>query len=130
MTAPSFSKGTLLYVRYLDHVLFRNVQQPVTNAVERETVGWIFRIADDLIALEHDRTLPDPRITAGRASGVVIMKSAIIEIRRLQLQEKSSWTLASPVPVSNTCRPERSNYGKEAAKQLQDAGNEKQEAQP
>jgi hypothetical protein len=30
--------GSAVYVRYKDHVLFKNIPEPVAEAVERETV--------------------------------------------------------------------------------------------
>ena len=33
--------GSVVYVRYKDHVLYRNIHNPIEEAVERETVGWL-----------------------------------------------------------------------------------------
>ena len=30
-----------VYVRYKDHVLFKHTQQPVAEAIERESIGWL-----------------------------------------------------------------------------------------
>jgi hypothetical protein len=115
VTSPIFSLGSPVYVRYKDHVLFKNVQQPVTDAVERETIGWVSKQTDELIIIEHDRTLPDPRITSGRGSGVIILKSCIEEIRELPLQKNLNWHLNSQKPTTKTeyaFRPtERKTHG-------------------
>ncbi len=102
MSSPVFSLGSPVYVRYKDHVLFKNVQQPLTDAVERETIGWVSKQTDELVIIEHDRTLPDPRITSGRGSGVIILKSCIVEIHELLLQKNLNWHLNSQQPTSKT----------------------------
>jgi hypothetical protein len=33
--------GSIVYVRYKDHVLYRNQPSAVEDAAERETVGWL-----------------------------------------------------------------------------------------
>ena len=47
----------VVYVRYKDHVLFKNLQQPIEEAVERETLGWLAKENSDIILVEHDRTI-------------------------------------------------------------------------
>jgi len=96
MSSPTFSSGSPLYIRYKDHVLFKNTQQPIEDAVERETIGWLSKQTDEIMLIEHDRTLPDPRITNGRGSGVIILRSCIIEIRELPLQKSQELVLNSP----------------------------------
>jgi hypothetical protein len=96
MPSPAFSLGSPVYVRYKDHVLFKNVQQPVEEAVERETVGWLAKQTDEIMLIEHDRIIPNPRITSGKSSGVIVLKSCVLEMRRLSLQKSSKWLLNSP----------------------------------
>ena len=47
----------VVYVRYKDHVLFKNFQQPIEEAIERETLGWLAKENSDIILVEHDRTI-------------------------------------------------------------------------
>jgi hypothetical protein len=95
MTSPTFSLGSPVYVRYKDHVLFKNIQQPVEEAVERETIGWLSKQTDEIMLIEHDRTIPNIQIPAGQGSGVIILKSCILEMQLLPSQKSSRWLLNS-----------------------------------
>lgn len=81
--------GSVVYVRYKDHVLFKNIQQPIADAIERETIGWLTKQDTEIILIEHDRTIPNAQIPSSSGSGLIILKSCIIEIRELPLQESS-----------------------------------------
>jgi hypothetical protein len=48
----AIQKKILVYIRYLDHVLFKNTPKPIENAAERETIGWLAHENDELICLE------------------------------------------------------------------------------
>lgn len=95
MTSPAFSTGSAVYIRYKDHVLFRNIQQPMEEAMERETIGWLSKENGEIILVEHDRTMPNIQLNGGQGSGVIILKSCILEIRKLPLQKSSGWRLNS-----------------------------------
>jgi hypothetical protein len=95
MTSPPFSLGSAVYVRYKDHVLFKNISQPTAEAIERETIGWLSKENSELILVEHDRTVPDNRLPSGQGSGVIILKSCILEIHELPLQKSSDCHLNS-----------------------------------
>ncbi len=96
MTSSTLSLGTPVYVRYKDHVLFKNIEQPIEEAIERETIGWLSKQTDEIMLIEHDRTIPNEQIPSGQGSGVIIMKSCIIEICKLQLQKNQKLILNSP----------------------------------
>ena len=96
MTSSAFSLGSAVYVRYKDHVLFKNIQQPIAEAIERETIGWLTQQTDEIILVENDRTTPDKRLPSGQGSGVIILKNCIIEIHNVPLQKNSKWLLNSP----------------------------------
>ena len=95
MTSPAFRLGSAVYVRYKDHVLFKNIQQPIAEAVERETVGWLTKQTDEIMLIEHDRTIPNAQIPSGQGNGVIILKDCIIEIHKLPLQKTSNCHLNS-----------------------------------
>ena len=81
--------GALVYVRYLDHVLFRNADACVFKPALRETVGWLHRETADAVWLLWERSvkpLPHERNPA-EESGLVLLKSDIVEMRRLPLQK-------------------------------------------
>lgn len=77
--------GEVLYVRYLDHVLFKDVDPNVFKPFVRETIGWLDHEDGDFIRLIWERFAePMPNGEAKqRASGLVIMKSSILELRRV-----------------------------------------------
>ena len=73
-------------MRYKDHVLYKNIEQPIAEAVEHETMGWLTKQTDEIMLIEHDRTIPNAQIPSGRGNGVIVLKSCIVEIRRVPLQ--------------------------------------------
>jgi len=94
MSSPAFCLGSAVYIRYKDHVLFKNIQQPIAEAIERETIGWLSKENRELILVEHDRTVPQ-RLPSGQGSGIIILKSCILEISELPLQKSSDCHLNS-----------------------------------
>ena len=84
---------SVVYIRYLDHVLYRNIVEPVMEAAERETVGWLTHQNEELVHLELDRNFDELQCSSGHGSGLVILRKCIIEIRVLPLQNFSSMIL-------------------------------------
>lgn len=75
----------LVHIRYRDHVLFRNVDPDLYHPSIRECVGWIVKENDDAVWILWDRSvkkLPHER-TRPSESGLVILKSDILEMRKL-----------------------------------------------
>jgi len=95
MASTVFSLGSAIYVRYKDHVLFKNIQHPMEKAMERETIGWLSKENSELILVEHDRTMPNAELGSGKSNGLILLKCCILEIRKLPLQESSEWHLNS-----------------------------------
>ena len=91
-------EGSVVYIRYLDHVLYKNTPKAVKEAAERETVGWLTHENDKLLCIENDRTIDELPYSSGSGSGLVLLKSCILEIRVLQLQKESGWSLISRNP--------------------------------
>ena len=87
--------GSAVYIRYLDHVLFRNIPEAVENVAERETIGWLTRENKELLCIQHDRTIESLQHENGTASGLVLLKKCILQIQVLPLQNPSSWHLIS-----------------------------------
>lgn len=76
----------LVYIRYKDHVLFRNSDSSLYKPSTRETVGWLMKENDVAVWILWDRSvepLPHERVPASE-SGLVILKSDILEIRKLE----------------------------------------------
>jgi hypothetical protein len=87
--------GSAVYIRYRDHILYRNTQEALEDAAERETIGWLTQENKELLCVQHDRTVEELKYTSGTASGLVLLKSCILEIRALPLQNPSRWPLIS-----------------------------------
>jgi len=102
MHQTSILRGSVVYIRYKDHVLFKNTPQPVKDAAERETVGWLTQETGDLLCLQHDRTVESPHCSSGTASGLLLLKSCILEIRALPLQRIPSGSLIYPDDKATT----------------------------
>ena len=76
--------GSLVYVRYLDHVLFKNVDpNAFAKTFMQETIGWLDHEDDEGIRIVWERFAePNLRINQ-KATGLVILKSAILEMQRV-----------------------------------------------
>jgi len=59
MVSQAFSLGSPVYLRYKDHELLKKLQQPLEEAVERETIGWLSKETSGIILVEHNRTTPE-----------------------------------------------------------------------
>jgi len=77
--------GSLVLVRYLDHVLFKDVDPSLCVPWTRETIGWLDYEDSNHLRLVWERfSMPDPpRESKPRATGLVILKKAIVELRRI-----------------------------------------------
>jgi len=80
-------KGSIVYIRYKDHVLFKNTAKPVKDIADRETIGWLTHENKEHVCVEHDRTIESLEYASGTGSGLVLLKSCILEIRALPLQK-------------------------------------------
>jgi hypothetical protein len=109
-------KGSIVYIRYKDHVLFRNISRPVNGAVERETVGWLTQENKELLCIQHDRTIENIHHSNGAASGLVILKSCVQGICVLPSKDFPCWFLV--------CKNSKTNGAKYALQ------NEKRKTQP
>jgi len=75
----------LVYIRYRDHILFRNADPGLYQPAIRECVGWVLKENDDAVWILWDRSvepLPHER-TRPEESGLVILKSEILEMKKL-----------------------------------------------
>jgi hypothetical protein len=90
LQCPERGSQRLVYVRYKDHVIFKNVQDPLAEAVVRETVGWVKKENEEIMLIEHDRAILQG---CSGFNGVVILKSCILGIVELPLQSISNWSL-------------------------------------
>jgi len=78
--------GDVVYIRYKDHVLFKDVDPSAyAKPFVRETLGWLDHEDDESIRLVWERFAePDLRGEARqKVTGLVIMKNSILELRRV-----------------------------------------------
>jgi hypothetical protein len=79
-----FGTGSVVYVRYKDHVLFKDSDASKYRPFIRECVGWLDYEDNECIRLVWERfAMPNPPDDARpRATGLVILKKSILEMRK------------------------------------------------
>jgi len=77
--------GSLVYVRYQDHVLFRDMDPTKASVFTRECVGWLDYEDQECVRIVWERfAMPNPPDESKpRATGLVVLKKAISEMRRI-----------------------------------------------
>jgi hypothetical protein len=90
--------GTLIYARYSDHVYFNRSSASAMKPQVRECVGWLVFNGKEYLILAWDRDAEPPTLKGGdpKASGLVLLKSEIIELRRLEVS-------ALPLQKNSNC---------------------------
>ena len=80
-----FELGTLVYVRYLDHVLFHHADPLPLKPQLREAVGWLVHQTQDYVIITWDRKADPPTLKGGdpKASGLVLIRRDIFELRKV-----------------------------------------------
>jgi len=75
--------GSLLYIRYRDHVFFKDVRAEGCKPFVRETIGWLDYEDNECIRVVWERfSQPHINIEATiRSTGLVILKKAILEVK-------------------------------------------------
>lgn len=81
MTKPE----SLIYVRYRDHVLYYRSDPVSLRPQVRECVGWLVYDCAEYIIMCWDRDAGPPTLKGGdpKASGLVLLRSDILELKRL-----------------------------------------------
>ena len=81
---PYCRSNRLIYVRYKDHVLFRNSDHKLYESSNvRETLGWQIRETEEVLILIHDRSV-EPFPNEVCETGLIILKSDILEIEAIR----------------------------------------------
>jgi len=100
---PLLQHTKLIYVRYLDHVFYNRSPAIAMKPQIREAIGWLVYECDQYVTLSWDRDAEPPTLHGGdpKASGMVLLKSDIITLEKLNLTAKIShetveWVLNSP----------------------------------
>jgi hypothetical protein len=75
----------LVFVRYIDHVLFNRASALTMQPQVREAVGWLVYECDNYVILCWDRDAGPPTLHGGdpKASGLVLLKSDVINMVKL-----------------------------------------------
>lgn len=77
--------GDLVYIRYMDHVLFKDSEASRCFPIIRETIGWLDFEDHDNIRIVWERfAMPEPSNEAkSRATGLAILKKAVSVIMKI-----------------------------------------------
>ena len=78
-------RENIVYIKYADHVLYRNIKPKKVNPIIRETVGWIAYESKEYLLIEFDRSLfPHDDESFDLSSGLLILKNTIVELIYIQ----------------------------------------------
>ena len=86
LVSKQLEKGTLVIVRYRDHVRFENADSSLYKPWTLEAVGWLDHEDKDCIRIVNER-YPEPRASGSarlRSTGVSIIKSTIVDLRKVK----------------------------------------------
>jgi hypothetical protein len=77
---------SMVYVRYRDHVLYHRGDPMLMKPQIRECVGWLIYDCQDYIIICWDRDAEPPTLRGGdsKASGLVILKSDVLEYKKVK----------------------------------------------
>src|SRR3989337_2257414 len=80
----------LAFIRYVDHVLYHRASAHSMQPQVRETVGWLLYECDQYVTLSWDWDAEPPTLKGGdpKASGMVLLKSDILELKKLEVHER------------------------------------------
>jgi len=80
----------VVFVRYVDHVMYNRTSALTMRPQVREAVGWLVYEAENYIIISYDRDAGPPTLHGGdpKASGLVLLKSDILRMAELNLKSK------------------------------------------
>ena len=78
-------RGSVVYVRYWDHAVHRDTDPQDFCLMLRETIGWIDYAGDESIKVVWERFSTPSRDQDAtlKETGLTILKSAIVELRKI-----------------------------------------------
>jgi len=79
----------LAFVRYVDHVLYHRTSALSMQPQVRETVGWLLYECEQYVTITWDQDADPPTLKGGdpKASGMVLLKSDILVLKKLEVHE-------------------------------------------
>ena len=107
-----------VYIRYLDHVLFKYSKPLWHGPVEREAVGWLIKQNEKAVWIVTDRSTTALEHQVIDDSGLIILTSDILEMKRL---DQGTQVKYRP-PHRNSCRVGASGKGSVKLGPAQKAG--------
>ncbi len=77
--------GAAIYMRYRDHVLYHMSNPDLMTPQTRECIGWLVDKKPDYVVIAWDRDCGPPTLKGGdsKASGLVVLRSDILEMKRV-----------------------------------------------
>jgi len=80
------SKFPVAFIRYRDHVLFHQGNPLSLKPALREAVGWLVYENPEYVILAWDRDVGPPTLRGGdpKASGLVVLRSDIVQLKRIR----------------------------------------------
>ena len=77
---------SIIYVKYMDHVLFKNVDHTLfKEPIIREAIGWIVKENDECLWICFDKPVERlPHEKSVLESGLLIVKRNILERRKVE----------------------------------------------
>ena len=75
----------LIFIRYLDHVLFNRSSALIHKPQVREAIGWLVYECEQYVTIVWDRDAETPTLKGGdqKASGLVLLKLDILELKKI-----------------------------------------------
>jgi hypothetical protein len=99
----------LVFIKYLDHVLYNRACAQLVQPQVRQAVGWLVSENNLCITIAWDSDAEPPTLRGGdaKASGLVLLKSTVLSLQKLPLdnlplQKSSEWHLNSIQTTVNT----------------------------
>ena len=132
MTNDSIFEG-IVFVTYRDHVLYNRAPALAVQPQVRRAVGWLVYECEYYVTISWDRDVQPPTLHGGdpKASGMVLLKGDILELRKLEvkelpLQKTSQCHLnLQPITVNSeyALQPKKRKTQKEKERQQNDHSN-------
>jgi hypothetical protein len=83
-------------------IIPKQINLGLHQEAERETIGWLTKQNEEIMLIEHDRTVQSLETSSGQGNGIVILKNCILEMRLLcpqPLQKASNCHLNFAEPI-------------------------------
>jgi hypothetical protein len=74
---------SMMFIRYMDHVLFEGADHREQRPMVRETVGWLVKQSEDAVWLlwDRDASKSPQKGSEPQECGLVILRRNIVEMR-------------------------------------------------